>query len=301
MKIQKTLMAATAIATDHAPHTRLEKSLPFDKAPFGVIGLETALPLTLEKLVKTKKLTPLQFISLFTDKPSMIIGVSPYMLKPGEQADLTLIDPELSWQYDSNKGMSKSANSPFHLRNLTGKVLLTIAQGKVAYQGSFNHLLGFRLQHKCLLRQQPLEFSAKTSLFTVKDENLLTTIYLVPGDRMMLEVERKFRITNAVASSMPEKLISLGFMPVGETVMKDIFLPTDNPSDMLRIREEQTVKPDGALVERIVFTAKRWKVFPDGSKEREEQEEEIAPLVRDSFIRLGEKIADGQSFRHVAN
>jgi adenylate cyclase class IV len=110
---------------------------------------------------------------------------------------------------------------------------------------------------------------------------------------MMLEVERKFRITNAVASSMPEKLISLGFMPVGETVMKDIFLPTDNPSDMLRIREEQTVKPDGALVERIVFTAKRWKVFPDGSKEREEQEEEIAPLVRDSFIRLGEKIAGG--------
>ncbi|MBX9771592.1 MAG: dihydroorotase [Candidatus Obscuribacterales bacterium] len=141
---QKALVAALvdgtldAIATDHAPHTKLEKSLPFDKAPFGVIGLETALPLTLEKLVKTKKLTPLQFISLLTDKPSTIIGLSPYMIKPGEHADLVLLDPELSWQYDSNKGLSKSSNSPFHLRNMTGKVLLTIAQGKVAYQDEKN-------------------------------------------------------------------------------------------------------------------------------------------------------------------
>lgn len=134
------LVAGTldAIATDHAPHTKQEKSLPFDKAPFGVIGLETALPLTLEKLVKTKKLTPSQFIALFTSKPSAIIGLAPPILKAGEPADLVLIDPELSWQYDTNNGLSKSSNSPFNMRNMTGKVLLTFAQGKIAYQDEKN-------------------------------------------------------------------------------------------------------------------------------------------------------------------
>lgn len=109
----------------------------------------------------------------------------------------------------------------------------------------------------------------------------------------LLEVERKFRISNAQASALPEKLLSFGFRLSGETVMKDTFLPTENPSDMLRVREEDTVKADGRVEKRIVLTAKRWKIFDDGSKEREEQEEVIAPLTRDSFIRLGEKIAGG--------
>ncbi|MBX9770235.1 MAG: CYTH domain-containing protein [Candidatus Obscuribacterales bacterium] len=107
---------------------------------------------------------------------------------------------------------------------------------------------------------------------------------------VLLEVERKFRIADTVARGLPEKLLSFGFQPIGDTFMKDTFLPTESPSDMLRVREEETVKPNGALEQRIVLTAKRWMVFPDGSREREEQEEEIGLLARDGFIRLGEKI-----------
>lgn len=106
----------------------------------------------------------------------------------------------------------------------------------------------------------------------------------------LLEVERKFRITESVAQALPEKLVSFGFQPFGETFMKDTFLPTENPADMLRVREEETVKPNGVIESRIVLTAKSWMVFADGSKEREEVEEEIGTLSRDSFIRLGEKI-----------
>ena len=111
--------------------------------------------------------------------------------------------------------------------------------------------------------------------------------------KAVLEVERKFRITNALAQSLPEKLVSLGFQPAGETIMKDTFLPTENPADMLRIREEETITPSDSVEHRIVLTAKRWMIFPDGSKEREEQEEVIGTLSRDSYIRLGERLAGG--------
>lgn len=110
----------------------------------------------------------------------------------------------------------------------------------------------------------------------------------------LLEVERKFRLTEAMAQALPQKLASFGFQPFGETFMKDTFLPTENPADMLRVREEKTVKPNGSIENRIVLTAKSWMVFADGSKEREETEEEIGALSRDSFIRLGEKIVGGK-------
>ncbi|HEY9715507.1 MAG TPA: hypothetical protein V6C72_18680, partial [Chroococcales cyanobacterium] len=120
--------------TDHAPHTKSDKAKTFDKAPFGVIGLETAFPLCHERLVLNSKLTLLQLVDLLSTKAYTIMGREGGTIQSGARANLAIIDPQLKWTYDAVNGFSKSQNSPFHGRQLTGKNLCTIYDGKVVYQ-----------------------------------------------------------------------------------------------------------------------------------------------------------------------
>lgn len=118
-------------ATDHAPHTVEEKSRSIVEAPFGIIGFETALPIYLQIFYHTKKLSPLEFIKRFTVNPASVLNIPRGSVSLGDIADITIIDPEMSWTYDVNSSFSKSRNSPFHKRQLKGKAVYTIVSGQV--------------------------------------------------------------------------------------------------------------------------------------------------------------------------
>lgn len=122
------------VATDHAPHSREEKNVEFHKAPFGIVGLETALPLGITELVETGLLTPMEFIEKITANPAKLLGIDKGMLEVGKTADITIIDPNLEYKIDINSLASKSKNSPFHGRKVKGKVLYTIVEGKVVLE-----------------------------------------------------------------------------------------------------------------------------------------------------------------------
>ena len=121
-----------AIATDHAPHSEDEKKVEFDLAPFGIVGLETALPLSL-KLVEDGVLTLSQMISKLTDSPSKILNLGKGTLEIGSAADVVIFDPEKEITIERDKFHSKSKNSPFHGWSLKGEVQHTIVDGKVVY------------------------------------------------------------------------------------------------------------------------------------------------------------------------
>ena len=121
-----------AVATDHAPHAVHEKEVEFTAAPFGVIGLETALPVVLD-LVRTECLTPLQLIRRLTANPARILGQEGGRLDTGSPADVVVIDPERSWVYDPYKGYSKSRNSPWAGQTLQGRAVATIVAGRLVY------------------------------------------------------------------------------------------------------------------------------------------------------------------------
>ena len=121
------------IASDHAPHTVQEKDVEFDLAPFGIIGIETALALVLTKLYHTKKLTPLRLIEAFSTAPSKILGVPGGTLQVGSAADITIVDPEEYWIVDPSKFVSKSSNSPFAGWSLRGKPKMTLLDGKIVF------------------------------------------------------------------------------------------------------------------------------------------------------------------------
>ncbi|MGD8370045.1 MAG: dihydroorotase [Syntrophobacterales bacterium] len=121
-----------AIATDHAPHSTIEKDVEFDYAAFGMIGLETALPLTL-RLVDQGILSPLEAIAKLTSNPARIIGIELGRLAPGLPADVTLIDPKREFTVDVNQFRSKSRNSPFHGWDLRGKAVLVLRDGIVIF------------------------------------------------------------------------------------------------------------------------------------------------------------------------
>lgn len=123
-----------AIATDHAPHTRLEKAGTMAEANVGIIGLESAFPLTSALLVTTNRLSPVKFVALLTTAPAKILDLPKPALAVGAHANITLVDPALEWSYDANAGFSKSRNTPFHGRKLRGKVLLTLFRGKPVYK-----------------------------------------------------------------------------------------------------------------------------------------------------------------------
>jgi dihydroorotase len=122
-----------AIASDHAPHTSLEKEVEFTAAAFGLIGLETSLGLTL-KLVHSGELSLLQAIDRLSTGPARILGVAGGTLAVGATADITLIDLNREWTVDASAFASKSRNCPFHGWTLKGKAVMTIVGGKVVWE-----------------------------------------------------------------------------------------------------------------------------------------------------------------------
>ena len=124
----------SAIATDHAPHTDTAKQVEFDHAPFGIIGLETAFPLTFTELVAGGVISLPQLIAKFTTGPAGILGWHDYGLAPGHNADFTVFDPEAEYTIDKTKFLSKARNTPFDGRRVRGRIEMTVVGGEVAYR-----------------------------------------------------------------------------------------------------------------------------------------------------------------------
>jgi dihydroorotase len=122
------------VATDHAPHTDYEKDKEFDFAPNGILGLETALPVTLEILVRQNKFKLPYVIDLMTRRPANLMKLPGGTLAAGATADVCIFDPNEKWTYDAKKGFSKSSNSPWHGQTLTGRVRTTIVAGRVVFE-----------------------------------------------------------------------------------------------------------------------------------------------------------------------
>jgi len=124
-----------AIVTDHAPHPGSEKMQEFEKCPFGVIGLETALAVALEVLVHSGKISLPRLVELFTLGPAKVVGLaSRGRLSAGMAADVTVFDPDLEWTYDVNRSLSKGRNTPFHGRRFRGAPVATVVSGKVVWR-----------------------------------------------------------------------------------------------------------------------------------------------------------------------
>ena len=124
----------TVIATDHAPHTQTAKLVEFDHAPFGIIGLETALPVCFTQLVVPGIITIPQLISKLTTGPADVLGIKDYSLAAGKAADITVFDPEAEYVVDKNSFRSKSRNTPFDGMTVRGKINLTIVDGKIVFR-----------------------------------------------------------------------------------------------------------------------------------------------------------------------
>jgi dihydroorotase len=125
--------AVDAIATDHAPHEAALKDVEFDRAPFGIIGFETALALALEQLVHSGRIPLLRMVELFTSGPARVLGIE-RKLAPGQPADLTVFSAEHEWTYQVSESASKSRNSPFDGRSLRGAPMATIVAGRVVFK-----------------------------------------------------------------------------------------------------------------------------------------------------------------------
>ena len=123
------------IVTDHAPHTREDKEAGFDDAPFGMIGLETSVGLTLTELVHKKVLTLAQMAERMSAAPARIVGLkNKGAIVEGYDADITLVDPDKTWVVSEDDIVSKSQNTPFLGRSLKGRTVMTICGGKVTYE-----------------------------------------------------------------------------------------------------------------------------------------------------------------------
>ena len=123
-----------AIATDHAPHPGSEKMQEFEKCPFGIIGLETALGLSLDKLYHSGKIGLMRLVELFTTGPARILHLDRGTLAPGAPGDVTLFDTERAWTYDVNRSFSKSKNTPFDGWQFRGGPVATIVAGKIVWR-----------------------------------------------------------------------------------------------------------------------------------------------------------------------
>jgi dihydroorotase len=123
------------IATDHAPHTDYEKDKEFDYAPNGILGLETALAVSLEVLVRKNKFKLARVIDLMTRRPANLVGLTGGTLGAGAPADVCLFDLDEKWRYVASAGFSKSRNSPWNGQTLTGRVKTTIVDGQVVFDG----------------------------------------------------------------------------------------------------------------------------------------------------------------------
>jgi dihydroorotase len=123
-----------AIATDHAPHPGSEKMREFERCPFGIIGLETAVGLSLQRLYHTGKLNISRLVRLFTQNPARILSLDRGTLRSGAPADVTIVGLDHSWTYDVNRSPSKSRNTPFDGRNFRGGPVATIVAGQVVWR-----------------------------------------------------------------------------------------------------------------------------------------------------------------------
>ena len=127
----------TILASDHAPHCAYEKEVEFDLAPFGILGLETELGLFLDILVHKNKAIDLpRLIALLTVEPATLLRLDRGTLSQGAPGDVTLIDPDLEWTVDAAAFQSRSANTPFHGRELKGRAVRTIVAGKTVWTQS---------------------------------------------------------------------------------------------------------------------------------------------------------------------
>jgi dihydroorotase len=122
-----------AIATDHAPHEPAAKDVEFDRAPFGVLGFETALGLGLDQLVRPGRLSLMRLVELFTVGPARVLGME-RKIAAGEPADLTIFSTERAWTYDVGESPSKSRNSPFDGWKFRGGPVATIVAGRVSFR-----------------------------------------------------------------------------------------------------------------------------------------------------------------------
>ena len=122
------------IVTDHAPHSIEEKDVEFDLAPNGIIGLETSLGLTITHLVKPGLLSWSDLVMRMATNPARIMKLKAGRLAKGYPADVTVIDPNVAWKVNVDKFRSKSRNSPYHGKRLTGRAVMTIVDGRVVYQ-----------------------------------------------------------------------------------------------------------------------------------------------------------------------
>ncbi|MBI1950273.1 MAG: dihydroorotase [Acidobacteria bacterium] len=123
-----------AIASDHAPHHLDEKLVEFDDAPFGIAGLETSVPLVLDRFVRPGVVTPARFVELMSLNPSRILGIGKGTLAIGADADVTIIDPEAERKVDVTRHQSKSRNTPFHGWTLRGWPVATIVGGRLVHE-----------------------------------------------------------------------------------------------------------------------------------------------------------------------
>jgi dihydroorotase len=125
-----------AIATDHAPHALHEKQVEFERASFGITGLETALALAITKLHREHRIPLPRIVELFTAGPARVFDLRGRgSLARGNFADVTIFDPKKRWIFDAAKSHSLSRNTPFHGWQFTGKVVATVVGGKIVYRG----------------------------------------------------------------------------------------------------------------------------------------------------------------------
>ncbi|MBN2291697.1 MAG: amidohydrolase family protein, partial [Pirellulales bacterium] len=123
-----------AIATDHAPHAKEKKMQELDRAPFGIIGLETALGLVVSQLILPGHLDWMAALEKMTINPARILGINKGTLAVGADADVTIIDPEIRWKVDANDLRSRSSNTPFDGWELQGRAETVIVGGRVKYR-----------------------------------------------------------------------------------------------------------------------------------------------------------------------
>jgi dihydroorotase len=122
------------ICSDHAPHCDYEKEVEFDYAPFGITGLETELSLSLMQLYHTRRMSLSDVIARFTTGPANLLKLAKGTLKPGADADVTVIDPDLEWVFQRAESLSKSKNTPFHGWTMKGKAVITVVGGQIAWR-----------------------------------------------------------------------------------------------------------------------------------------------------------------------
>jgi dihydroorotase len=123
-----------AICTDHAPHHYDAKEREFDDAPNGIIGLETALGLAITELVEPGLLTLSDLVTRMSTAPARIFNLPGGTLAPGSPADVLIADPKVRWVVNPDEFFSKSRNTPFSGRQLTGRAVVTIVRGQVVFE-----------------------------------------------------------------------------------------------------------------------------------------------------------------------